>query len=139
MSTTIEHAKPEAPAAENVERTQSARLFIPRTDICETPDTLVVTAEMPGVCDSDVDITLEKHVLTITGRIQQPICPDGIDGSMTLSGAEYEVGDYQRSFTLSDEIDRDHIEATMKGGILKLVLPKSTIARSRKISVKAGI
>jgi HSP20 family protein len=137
MSTTIEHAKPEAPAAENVERTQSARIYIPRTDIYETPDTLVVTAEMPGVCDSDVDVTLEKHVLTITGRVQHPICSDGTDG-MTLSVAEYDVGDYQRSFTLSDEIDRDHIEATMRAGILRLVLPKSTVARARKIAVKAG-
>jgi HSP20 family molecular chaperone IbpA len=137
MSTTIEHAKPEAPAAENVERTQSARIYIPRTDIYETPDTLVVTAEMPGVCDSDVDVTLEKHVLTITGRVHHPICSDGTDG-MTLSVAEYDIGDYQRSFTLSDEIDRDHIEATMKAGILRLVLPKSTVARARKIAVKAG-
>jgi HSP20 family molecular chaperone IbpA len=48
------------------------------------------------------------------------------------------VGDYQRSFTLSDQIDREGIEASVKDGVLRLHLPKITEARKRKIEIKAG-
>jgi HSP20 family molecular chaperone IbpA len=56
----------------------------------------------------------------------------------TLSFAEYEVGDFQRSFRLSDEIDRERIQASVKDGVLRMVLPKAKETRLRKISVKAG-
>jgi HSP20 family molecular chaperone IbpA len=48
------------------------------------------------------------------------------------------MGDYQRSFTLSDEIDRDKIEAIVKNGVLRLHLPKAGPAKTRKITVKAS-
>ena len=51
---------------------------------------------------------------------------------------EYADGDYERSFTLSDNIDRDRIEATLKNGVLHLVLPKAETARARKIELKIG-
>jgi HSP20 family protein len=55
-----------------------------------------------------------------------------------LAYAEYEVGDYHRRFTLSNEIDRDNIAATVKDGVLRLHLPKSGPAKARKISVKSA-
>jgi HSP20 family protein len=51
---------------------------------------------------------------------------------------EYGHGDYERSFTLSDNIDRDRIEARLKDGVLHLVLPKAETAKARKIELKAG-
>ena len=55
-----------------------------------------------------------------------------------IAYAEYEEGDYQRSFRLSDEIDRDKIEAVVSDGVLRLRLPKSQEARVKKISVNTG-
>jgi HSP20 family molecular chaperone IbpA len=55
-----------------------------------------------------------------------------------LLQAEYGVGDYQSSFTISHEIDREKIEATVKNGVLRLVLPKAKAVQTKKISVQAG-
>ena len=124
--------KQEAQAPEGAEFTRTRRVFMPRADIFETPENIVVLAEMPGADEKNIDITLEKNVLTITGRVEAPSVPDGL----RLAYEEYEVGDYQRAFTLSNEIDREHIEATIKHGVLKVTLPKMSQARTRKISVK---
>ena len=96
-------------------------------------DAILVVANMPGVDESSVDITLEKNLLTIKGYVDA-VVPEGY----TLAYAEYEVGDYERSFTLSDEIDREHIEAEVKDGVLHLRLPKAEPVMARKIAVKAG-
>jgi HSP20 family molecular chaperone IbpA len=115
------------------ERTRDRLAFVPRTDIYETEEMIVVVADMPGADESSVDVNLENRVLTINGYVE-PIVPEG----HTLAFAEYEVGDYQRAFTLSDQIDRDGIEATIQNGVLRLQLPKVTEARKRRIAIKAG-
>ena len=117
--------------AELVERRLTHKVFKPRADIFETADAIVVVADMPGVDDSTVDITLEKNILTIDGRVE----PDRHEGFVRRYG-EYEVGDYHRAFTLSDEVGRDGIEARVKGGVLRLTLPKAGPARARKIPVQ---
>ena len=88
---------------------------------------------MPGVDEKSVDITLEKELLTIYGRVE-PEVPE----KHSLAIAEYGVGDYRRTFTISSEIDRDHIEASVKDGVLKLVLPKAESAKTRKIPVSGN-
>jgi HSP20 family protein len=114
------------------ERTRERECFVPRADIYETDDSVTVVADMPGVDENSVDITLEQNILTINGYT----APGGPQG-YSLAYAEYQVGDYQRRFTLSDKIDRDKIEATMKDGVLRLRLPKVE-PTARKIAVKAG-
>ena len=118
---------------ENTDAARARRVFMPRADIYETPDSVVVIADMPGVDEKSVDLSIEKNVLTITARVEGAAAPNGL----RLAYEEYETGDYQRAFTISDEIDRDRIEASVKQGVLKVLLPKSTLAKSRKISVKA--
>jgi HSP20 family protein len=130
--TAKEIEKKEAQAPERVERTRAARVFSPQVDILERKEDIVVTADMPGVDEKSVDISLEKNILTIYGAVEEE----------TLTGyrpfyAEYGLGDYERVFTLSDEIDRDRIQATVKNGVLKVVLPKAEGAKSRKITVRA--
>jgi HSP20 family molecular chaperone IbpA len=117
----------------DAERTRDRKAFVPRVDIYETGNEIVVVADMPGVNESAVDVTLEKGVLSILGYVD-PTPPE----SYELAYVEYDVGDFQRSFRLSDQIDQDKIAATVKDGILRLRLPKVGPAQARKIAVTAG-
>jgi len=128
---TMEVQKQEEIPSDEMERTRSRRSFIPKADIYETDKEIIILADIPGANDKTVDITLEKNILSITAYIE-PVRRDGFE----IAYAEYEEGDYQRSFRLSDEIDRDKIEAAVSDGVLRLLLPKSLGARTKKISVK---
>lgn len=125
--------KQEVEVVEGAERTRPGKAFIPKADIYETEQSLVIVADMPGVDESSVEVTLEKNVLSLRG-ILNFTAPAGY----SLAYAEYEVGDYERSFTLSEDIDRNNIRATISEGVLRLFLPKAGPAQTRKISVKAG-
>lgn len=130
---TMEVQKEEVTTPEDTERTRECRCFVPRADIYEVDDQIVIVADVPGANEKSVEVTLEKNVLTINAYVD-PVEMEGY----SLVFAEYEVGDYQRSFKLSDEIDRDKIQATIKDGVLRLYLPKAAAAQARKINVKAG-
>lgn len=116
-----------------VEATRAKPVFLPRTDIFEREKEIVVMAEMPGVKRDAVDVNLETDELRISGRVDET----AIEGH-ELAYAEYEVGDYERTFRITGGIDADKIDATMKNGVLQIVLPKSKEAMPQKISVKAG-
>ena len=106
--------------------------FVPRADIFDTEKEITILADVPGANEKTVDITLEKDVLSITAYVE-PSIPSGFD----IAYAEYEEGDYQRSFRLSDQIDRNKIEAVVSDGVLRLRLPKVQEAQTKKITVKA--
>ena len=129
----LEVKKQELTSTEDSERTRDCQCFVPRADIFEADDNIYVVVDVPGADDDTIDITLEKNVLTMNAYVD----PGEIEG-YSLAFAEYQIGDYQRSFRLSNEIDREKIEATVKDGVLRLVLPKAQAAKTRKISVKAG-
>jgi HSP20 family protein len=124
--------KKEAGVPEGVERTKPRKVFKPDVDIIEDKEETVLTADLPGVDEKSLDITLEKNVITIRGRVEAEV-PAGY----RLAYGEYEVGDYERAFSLSDEVDKEKIEATIKNGVLKLVLPRAAAA-ARKIAVTAA-
>ncbi len=125
--------KKEVRQPEQIERTRASRIYNPDVDIIERKDDIVLIADMPGVDETSVEITIEKNVLSIYGKVE-PEIPE----KMRLAYAEYGLGDYQRIFTLSGEIDREKIKATVKNGVLKLIMPKAEAAKTRKIEVKAG-
>ncbi|MGJ5620080.1 Hsp20/alpha crystallin family protein [Sulfitobacter sp. MF3-043] len=120
-------------AANNGDANRRAMAFTPAVDIFERDETTVITADMPGVAPGDVDVTLERQVLTLRGKVK-PYAPEGY---RALS-SEYRVGDYVRIFTLSDEIDQAKINAEFKNGVLRLELPRSAETKPKKISVKAA-
>lgn len=126
----MEVQKQEVVPAEEMERTRSRRCFVPPADIYETEQEIIIVADIPGSNEKTVDITLDKNILSFNAFIE-PVRSDGYD----IAYAEYEEGDYQRSFRLSDEIDRDKIEAAVKDGVLRLRLPKSQGAKTKKITV----
>lgn len=125
--------KEEARDISGAERTRTRRVFTPKVDIYETGDVVVLLADMPGVNEEDVDITLEKNILTINGYAS-----GGQHEGYGLAYREYGEGDYERTFALSDEVDRNKIEASMSDGVLKLTLPKAEEMKTRKITVKSA-
>ncbi|NLF30127.1 MAG: Hsp20/alpha crystallin family protein [Planctomycetes bacterium] len=114
---------------QGVEPTREGRVFVPATDIRQTNEAIVLTADMPGVRSEGVEITLADGVLTVRGTLAEGHRREG------AAYAEYDVGDYQRSFSVSDAIDHDGIEAKMANGVLTLTLPKKQ-PRQKRIEVK---
>ncbi len=132
MNETTDKVQREPGPAETA-RARAGRIYTPYVDIVERKDEIIIIADMPGVDENSVDITLEKNVLTIYGRASFEF-PE--DGRPLLH--EYGTGDYRRAFTLSDEVDREKIQASVRNGVLKLIMPKAESAKMRKIPVKNG-
>jgi len=129
----LEIPKQEVIKADEMERTRSHRCFIPKTDIYETKDEIILVADIPGTDQDSVDITLEKNVLSINAFVNIDVPAD-----YDRIYSEYEGGDYQRSFRLSDEINQNNIKAVVSNGELRLHLPKVEPAKAKKIKVKAA-
>jgi HSP20 family molecular chaperone IbpA len=115
------------------EQTRPGLVFRPDVDIVEQEGGFTVTADLPGVDEEHVNIRLENGILAI--RAELAVEPEA--EWQPLYG-EYRVGSYYREFALSDRIDVNGIEATMKDGVLDLHLPKAERHRPRSIEVRAG-
>ena len=122
-----------AAPTEGAERTRTRPVYAPRTDIFETNNGLVILADMPGVSADGADVTLERNMLTIRGRTEDRP-PQGFSPVYR----EYEPGDYERVFTLSEGIEAERIEAGVKNGVLRLFLPKAGPAQTKRIRVRAS-
>lgn len=107
-------------------------VYTPAVDIFETDKEITVVADMPGVKAGDLNIDLRENVLTLSGDVTSPEGTEEVDILR-----EYRTGKYYRQFTLSQIIDQDRIDASMKDGVLRLRLPKVEAAVPRKITVKA--
>jgi HSP20 family protein len=112
------------------EQTTPARTFLATADIFETESALTVVLEMPGVNKDAVDISIKDDVLTVSGRLDFSKY-EGLQPIYT----EYNIGNFRRSFALSNKIDQDKISAEIRDGVLTLILPKAEEARSRRIEI----
>ena len=130
---TKEVQKQSAQTPVETERTRNSKVYVPKVDIYETKEAIVLVADMPGVDEKSVDVVLDKNTLTISGTAEPLSFPD-----YSIGYAEYDTGDYQRAFTISDEVDKDKIEATVKNGVLRLTLSKAEKVKARKIAIKAA-
>jgi len=113
------------------ERTRSGRCYRPNVDILELPDELLVVADVPGASGEDIDVKFEDGQLTIHAHVPQRQ-PE--DTQYLLY--EYGVGDYYRTFEVSEAIDSGKITAEYADGVLTLHLPKAEASKPRKIAVK---
>ncbi len=109
---------------------RNRRVFTPPTDILENGDHYIILVDVPGADRDHVQITLEKNVLSIQAETDLNH-PEKY--GMVLS--EYGLGDYARSFVLTEVIDQEKIEATVTDGVLKLVLPKAGPAKAHQIMI----
>ncbi len=112
------------------ESTVSTRAFVPTADIYEDQDSLKVILEMPGVEKGNVEVRVEEGTLFVEGRLDLTKYR-GLQPLYT----EYNIGNYSRSFRLSNAIDQDKIGAELKDGVLSLTLPKAEKAKPRTIQV----
>ena len=117
----------------NEEETRPGRTYVPNVEIRETEDAMWLWADMPGVSQGSVDISLEGGVLSIQGQVQTDDYAD-----LTPAYTEYNVGNFKRSFSLSTVIDAEHIEARMQNGVLELRLPKAEEARPHRIPISVN-
>jgi len=108
--------------------------FVPTFDVKETKDSFVFRADLPGVKDSDVDISLTGNRLTISGRRQEENKEEGEQ----FYAYERSYGSFSRSFTLPEGIDAEHVQADLKDGVLNVVLPKKPEVQPKRIALKGG-
>jgi HSP20 family protein len=112
------------------EQTRGGRVYRPNVDIVEKHEELLVVADMPGVKSGEIDIRFEDGELTIHGPTVSR--QEGVRYMLQ----EYGVGDFYRTFRVSERVDAAKINAEYKDGVLLLHLPKVEAAKPRKIKVK---
>ncbi|MEZ6065513.1 MAG: Hsp20/alpha crystallin family protein [Planctomycetaceae bacterium] len=105
----------------------------PAVDLHESQEGWLLRAEMPGVDENHVEVTLERQVLTIVGTTSVRD-PAGYDRQY----GEFRARRYERSFRVPVEIDRDRIEAEMRHGLLTVRIPKAAAAQPTRVVVKGG-
>lgn len=118
--------------AASAEQTRPGMVFIPDVDIFETEKEIALLADMPGVKPENLTIDLKENTLSIDGQVA-PFKADTEEDVFI----EYQVGTYQRQFSISEVIDQSRIEAELKNGVLRLTLPKVEKAAPRKITVRS--
>ena len=105
--------------------------FTPRFDVKETKTAFVIKADLPGMNDEDVNVSVTGHQLTISGHREHEQREDGDQ----FFAIERSSGSFARTFSLPDVVDPDAVKADLKNGVLTLEIPKRPEAQPRKISV----
>jgi HSP20 family protein len=115
--------------------TSSPTQFSPRVDVKDEEKRFLVTAEIPGMTEEDIDVSLDENVLTLQGERKSEHKEEDKDKGYFRSEISY--GSFYRTIPLSAEVDEDKVEADYKDGMLKVTLPKKEGAakKSRKISI----
>ena len=107
--------------------------WVPSVNVEEREDEILLTAELPGMAEDDVDVELENNVLTISGKKREEKEEGEEGGKFHL--VERTFGSFRRSFTLPRTVDAESIEARYEDGLLTVHMPKAAEAKSRKIKV----
>ena len=107
--------------------------FSPRVDLCEQPDRFILTAELPGVDLSEIELSYSEGVLSIRGEKN---APDIDEACVEHSVQERRFGPFVRNVTVPAGIDADAISAACKAGVLEVVLPKTHQAQAKSIKVE---
>ena len=108
--------------------------LVPRLDVTEADNEIVITAEMPGLERKDVEISIDDDILTIRGE-KKVEAQEG-DKDKNYQVAERAYGVFLRMIQLPPGIDPSKIQAVMSKGVLKITLPKPARSETRKIEVK---
>ena len=118
--------------ANRPEQRRERRVYQPPADIMETNDSYRVLVDLPGVSKDQLQVDVERNVLSLRGKPTTHY-PEQAQRVHT----EYAVGDFERSFRLPEEIDRDNIKASIANGVVTIELPKMQ-PNVKQIPVMAG-
>lgn len=116
------------------QRRPTSSAFAPRLEIRETDASFVLVADLPGVAQDAVDISVDGRELTIAGARDKAALGEGDK----LHLHERAFGSFERKFTLPDEVDAETIEAALKDGVLTVTIPKQPQSQPRKIRIRTG-
>lgn len=111
-------------------------VFTPRVDVTDAEDVVKIAAEVPGMDEDDIDVTLTKDTLTIKGEKKE----EKEEKTGDYYRMERSYGSFTRTIPLPSEIDTTKVEASLKKGVLTVTLPKTAKAlkEAKKIAVKSG-
>src|SRR5262249_47223344 len=106
----------------------------PSFEVKETKDSYLFKADLPGVKEEELDISLTGNRLTVSGQRQE----EKKDEGETYYAYERRYGTFSRAFTLPDGVDAEHVQAGLKDGVLTVVVPKKPEVQPKRIQVKAA-
>lgn len=111
---------------------ESRGSWIPNVDVKETSETIVISADLPGLRKDDIKITIQDRILQISGEKKQPDVEEGAN----FHRVERVFGSFCRQFNLPTTVKNNAISAVFKDGVLELTLPKADEAKGREIEIK---
>ena len=121
-------------------RMAPTRLFsdepIPKIDVKEDEKAIYVKAEIPGLDEKDLDVTLKDNVLTISGEKKEETSEEDKDKNYRY--CERRFGSFSRSIRMPEGIKADSVKASYKNGVLDIELPKSESAKPKKINISVN-
>jgi len=120
-------------ANNDMEKARNSQYYRPNVDVVEQGDELLLLVDLPGVVPGEIDIDFKDNVLALTGRVESR---QSEDTKYLLH--EFGVGDFYRTFQISDDIDASRITAEFHDGVLTLHLPKVEAVKPRKINVQVS-
>ena len=106
--------------------------FVPRFEVKETKDSFVFKADLPGIEEKDLEVTLAGNRLTVNGKREAEKRTE----EERYYAYERTYGSFTRSFTLPEGADAEHVQADLKSGVLTLVVPKMPEHQPKKIALK---
>jgi HSP20 family protein len=123
--------RPQAPAATHSGAAESEPGMRPPVDVFEDADGLTLLADLPGVSKERLDVRVEGDTLIVEGDVQI-----ALSEQMQAVYADIRSTHYQRRFALSDELQAENIEASLKDGVLTVRIPKRAETKPRRIEVR---
>jgi len=112
------------------EHTREGIMYVPDVDIVEDQEAITLRADLPGVTKDNMSIDVREGVLTLTATVKPP------EEHHRQVYREYDIGGFNRRFTLGERIDPEKISASLENGVLTLMLPKAEAHKPRKIEIK---
>jgi HSP20 family protein len=107
-------------------------MYTPRFDVREEKECFIIKADMPGIKEADVDISITGSRLSISGRREE----EKVDETKSYYTRERSYGAFSRAFTLPESIDADQIRARMQDGVLEVTIPKRAESQPKKIQLQ---